>query len=173
MPPISVHSIGDLYFVRDGHHRVSVARAQGRTHIDAYVTEIRTRLGANAKLTLADLPLKGHERLFHERVPLPPEARERIHLSDPQDYASLAEGVEAWGFRASQAHRRLLSREETARAWYEEDYLPIVSMLREADLLGALGETEAYMRVVGARYRLLRTHEWSDEVLERLRPKLR
>ena len=30
-------------------------------------------------------------------------------------------------------------------------------------------ETDAYMRVVTARYLLLRTHEWSDEVLERLR----
>ena len=32
MPPISVYRVGDLHFVRDGHHRVSVARAQGRTH---------------------------------------------------------------------------------------------------------------------------------------------
>ena len=38
-------------------------------------------------------------------------------------------------------------------------------MLREADLLGAGTEAEAYMRVAEQRYRLLRTHEWSDEVL--------
>src|SRR3954449_9228205 len=30
MPPISVYRVGELHFVRDGHHRVSVARAQGR-----------------------------------------------------------------------------------------------------------------------------------------------
>ena len=29
MPPIDVYRVGDLHFVRDGHHRVSVARAQG------------------------------------------------------------------------------------------------------------------------------------------------
>src|ERR671914_1321859 len=46
MPPIDVYRIGDLHFVRDGHHRVSVARAQGRKDIDAYVTDVRTRLGA-------------------------------------------------------------------------------------------------------------------------------
>jgi hypothetical protein len=40
MPPISVYRVGDLHFVRDGHHRVSVARAQGREDIDAYVTEV-------------------------------------------------------------------------------------------------------------------------------------
>ena len=31
MPPISLYRIGEVYFVRDGHHRVSVARALGRT----------------------------------------------------------------------------------------------------------------------------------------------
>jgi hypothetical protein len=45
-------------------------------------------------------------------------------------------------------------------------------MLREADLLGRGTETEAYMRVVTLRYLLLRTHEWDDEVIERLRGEL-
>ena len=41
-------------------------------------------------------------------------------------------------------------------------------MLREADLIGNRTETEAYMRVSAERYRLLRTHRWDDEVIERL-----
>ena len=40
MPPISVYRIGDMHFVRDGHHRVSVARARGADDIDAEVTEL-------------------------------------------------------------------------------------------------------------------------------------
>src|SRR5215213_5746783 len=40
MPPVDVYRVGDLHFVQDGHHRVSVARAQGDTHIDARVTEV-------------------------------------------------------------------------------------------------------------------------------------
>jgi hypothetical protein len=35
MPPIDIYKIGDLYFVRDGHHRVSVARSLGLDKIDA------------------------------------------------------------------------------------------------------------------------------------------
>jgi hypothetical protein len=38
MPPVELIQIGDIYFVRDGHHRISVARAMGQTHIDAVVT---------------------------------------------------------------------------------------------------------------------------------------
>ena len=38
MPPIEVYRIGEVHFVRDGHHRVSVARARGATTIAAVVT---------------------------------------------------------------------------------------------------------------------------------------
>ena len=68
-----------------------------------------------------------------------------------------------------QGRRGFMDRAEVARVWFDEDYEPVTAMLREAELVER-GETEtdAYMRVVAARYLLLRTHEWSDEVLERL-----
>jgi hypothetical protein len=173
MPPIDVYRIGDLHFVKDGHHRVSVARALGHTTIDAWITEVQTAIGAGREIRLKDLPLKSHERLFFERVPLPPEARKRIELSDEWRYAGLAEGVEAWGFRVMQGRGELLSREEVAEAWFREEYEPVVAMLREADLIGSGTETEAYMRVSTLRYLMLRTHEWDDEVIERLRGEMR
>jgi uncharacterized ParB-like nuclease family protein len=40
LPPIRVYRVGDVYFVFDGHHRVSVARQLERTHIVARVVEI-------------------------------------------------------------------------------------------------------------------------------------
>jgi hypothetical protein len=169
MPPISLYRIGEVHFVRDGHHRVSVARAMGRTTIDAYVTEVFTRVGADRSLKVSDLPLKSHERLFHERVPLPQVARPRIRLSDPWQYAVLAEAVEAWAFRLTQDRAELLNRPAVARVWFEEEYAPVVEMLREAGMLGTGTETDAYLRIAGERYRLLRSHEWNEDVLARLR----
>jgi hypothetical protein len=169
MPPISVYRIGDMHFVDDGHHRVSVARAQGRRDIDAYVTKVLTEVDPGAGLSHADLPLKSHQRVFYERVPLPRELRSRIQLSDPWDYGDLAEAVEAWGFRAMQGTGRFMTREEVAERWSHEDYEPIVATLREAGMIGAgETETEAYMRVVGERYFLMRTHEWDAGILGRL-----
>jgi hypothetical protein len=174
MPPVDLLRVGEVHFVRDGHHRVSVARAQGRDTIDAYVTEVQTRVGAQREIRLPDLPLKSHERLFFERVPLSPAVRSKIELSQPDwQYAALAEGVEAWGFRAMQDQGELMDRREVAEAWYSEEYEPVVLMLREADLIGSTSETEAYMRVSAERYRLLRTHQWDDAILERLRQELR
>jgi len=169
MPPVDLYKVGEAYFVRDGHHRVSVARALGIDLIEARVKEVVTRVAVGADLRTGDLPLKSHERVFLERVPLPRDARGRVRPSDPWDFARLAEGVEAWAFRWIQEHRQLLDRAEAARRWYEEEYVPVVTLLRDAGMLGEGTEADAYLRVGAERYRLLRTHEWSDDVLARLR----
>lgn len=173
MPPIDVYRIEDLHFVKDGHHRVSVARAMGFESIDAYVTEVLTAVSPGTGVRRRDLPLKSHERLFRERVPLAPEQQARIELSDEWRYAGLAEGVEAWGFRVMQDRGELLDREQVARAWFTEEYEPVIQMLGQAGLIGHSSETEAYIRVATLRFLTLHTHEWTEEVLDRLREEIR
>jgi hypothetical protein len=168
MPPINVFRIGGLHFVEDGHHRVSVARAQGESVIDAHVIEVLTEVDIGDELRPSQLPLKAHERVFRERVPLPPEARERIRLSDEWRYAQLANLVEAWGYRTSLDRGHLLSREEMAAAWYQEEYLLVTAVLEESGIGGPGTETERYLRIAMLRFLLLQTDEWSDHLVERL-----
>jgi hypothetical protein len=170
MPPIDVYRVGELHFVRDGHHRVAVARAQGRDEIDAHAIEVVTRVPADPSIRRGVLPLKSHERVFRERVPLPAEGVGRIALTDPIQYGSLAAGVEAWGFRLIQHDGALLGRCDVARRWFEEEYEPVVEILREAGLIGRREtETDAYLRLSNDRYRLMRTHSWTAEAIERVR----
>jgi hypothetical protein len=168
MPPIDVYRVGDLHFVRDGHHRVSIALATGQTTIDAYVTAVRTTLPAKGIARRGDLLMKSYERVFLSRVPVPPATFAKLAVSDPWSYAELGEAVEAWGFRAMQEDGELYDRRQTAELWLEHDYRPVVAMLREADLIGQGTETEAYMGIVSERYRLLRTHAWNDDVLHQI-----
>ena len=101
---------------------------------------------------------------------MPAPVRAEITVTDPWQYAVLAEGVEAWGFRAMQDREELLDRETVARMWLEEEYRPVVALLREFGLTtGSRTDTDVYIHVAAERYRLLRTRAWSDEVLERLR----
>jgi hypothetical protein len=170
MPPIDVYRVGDAHFVRDGHHRVAVARAQGRPDIDAHVVDVVTRVAADASIRLGDLPLKSHERLFHERVPLPPAARARLVVGEPERYGQLAEGVEAWGFRLQQAAGECLDRAQVARRWFDEEFVPVVDMLREAELIDRREtDADAYLRLSADRYRLMATQDWSDEAIDRVR----
>jgi hypothetical protein len=171
LPPVDLYRVGEVHFVRDGHHRVAVLRALGRELVSARVTLVRTAVGADADLRLSDLPLKGHERLFRERVPLPQAVRDRVRLENPDDWALLAEGVEAWGFRWMQAQGTHADRGQVALAWFTEEYEPVLSLLREAGLHpgdGAL-DAQVYLRLARERYHVLRTHRWDDDVLERLR----
>jgi hypothetical protein len=169
IPPIDVYRIGDLHFVKDGHHRVSIALATGQTTIDAYVTEILTAVPARGIRHRGDLLLKSYERMFRSRVPLPPQAYAKITFSDPWSYAELGEAVEAWGFRLMQHEHTFYDRTEVARRWFNDEFTPVVRMLHAADLVGTATDAEAYLGVARERYRLMRTHEWNDEVIDRLR----
>ncbi|MEY7973924.1 chromosome partitioning protein ParB [Saccharomonospora xinjiangensis] len=169
IPPIDVYRVGDLHFVIDGHHRVSVAYALGLSTIEANVIVVRTTLDPGGIRYRGDLIVKGYRRLFLERVPLRGEARAAVVVTDPWDYAELGEHVEAWGFRLMQDEGTFLDRATVAHRWYTDEYVPVVRMLRQADLVGDRTEAEAYLWVAGERYRLIRTHRWDDEVIEAVR----
>jgi len=170
LEPITVYRVGEAHFVGDGHHRVSVAKAAGLEVIDGFVTEILTRAGATADLRVTDLPLKTDERFFLERVPLTTDQRARIEVTRPESYASLAEGVEAWGFRMMQTLGQPLERADVGGCWFRDEYEPAIALLREAGLVRPdETETDAYLRLADARYRLLRTHTWDAEVMNHLR----
>ncbi len=163
LPPIDVYRVGGLHFVEDGHHRVSVARALGDDTIEARVREISTSVGASPDLRTSELPLKQHERIFFERVPLPQGLRHRVRLTDEWRYAQLATLVEAGGFRESHARGRLVSREELAEQWYHDQFEPIVAAMREAEIGGPGTDADRYLRFVMLRFLLLYTTDWSDE----------
>jgi hypothetical protein len=173
IPPIEVYRVGDLHFVQDGHHRVSIAMAEGAKTIDAYVTEVYTQVPATGIKGRRDLLFKAYERIFRARVPLSAPAMAKITVTDPWSYAELGEAVEAWGYRRMQDTGQFSDRVETARHWYGEEYQPVVRMLRAADLIGTRTEAEAYLLVAAERYRLILAHEWSDEIVERLRGKVK
>ncbi|WP_116045256.1 ParB N-terminal domain-containing protein [Amycolatopsis palatopharyngis] len=169
IPPIEVYRVGDLHFIIDGHHRVSVAHSMRLSTIDAYVTDVGTKLNPIGIRFRGDLIVKDYRRLFLERVPLTGQARAAVVLSDAWDYAKLGEHVEAWGFRLMQDDGVFHDRATVAAKWFADEYQPVVQMLHQADLIGDRTEAEAYMWVAGERYRLIRTHRWDDEVIEAVR----
>ena len=52
LPPIKVYELGGLYFVRDGNHRVSVAKSKGVEFIDAEVVSLQTEIKLSPARTL-------------------------------------------------------------------------------------------------------------------------
>lgn len=69
LEPVSLVRVGALYFVLDGHHRVSVARALGLEVLPAVVRSSCTTALVDAGLSHADLDRKSAEREFLRDVP--------------------------------------------------------------------------------------------------------
>lgn len=169
IPPIDVYKLGDYYFVRDGHHRVSVARALRLRLIEAEVTEVQTLLEPRDIGHREDLERKHWHKVFVQRVPLTPAKRAKVTVTRPHTYGVLAEMVEAWAARTMQAEATFMDKQTMARRWFEEEYQPVLELIDDAGLKGE-DETDgdAYMRVSGERYRLIREHAWDSEIMKQV-----
>ena len=154
LPPISVYKVGQWYFVRDGNHRVSVAKAQGVEFIDAEVVELDSEIPLEAGLTMKQLRRRvthyERKRFIEQYSPdyLP---MDQIVFSSPSSYAEPVEHIQVHRYYINQGKRETLSFEAGARSWYENVYKPIIEEVRLQKLLAAFpGTTEAdlYMWIV-------------------------
>lgn len=94
LPAIEVYRIGDVYFVKDGNHRVSVARQKGNSSIQAYVTVVNTKVSLPIDITPDELIIKGEQVKFLELTKLDrsiPGAD--LSATTPGAYPSLLEHI--------------------------------------------------------------------------------
>ena len=144
-PPIDVYKVGDVYFVLDGNHRVSIARQEGMENIDAYVTEIQTPVPLTPDIQPDDLIVKSEYVDFLSRTRLT-ELRPNVEitLTAPGQYQKLLENIEMECLASQGEACGCRSYEEAAACWYDEVYLPMVEAIREQGLLRWFpGRTEA------------------------------
>jgi nucleotide-binding universal stress UspA family protein len=151
LPPIEVYQIGDVYFVEDGNHRVSVGRELGQDSIQAYVTELATKVPLHPDVDVDDLILKAeyvdfleHTRLDQSR----PEAD--LALTVPGGYRVLEEHIAVHRHFLGLEQQREIPSEEAAAHWYDQVYMPVVRAIREQGILRDFPgrtETDLYLWV--------------------------
>lgn len=156
LPAVELYKIGDIYFVKDGHHRISVARLQGQSFIDAIVTELTVDVPLSPDLSMRDLLLKEEYSDFLEwtgLADLRPE--QRIEFSEPGGYLALVQHINAHRYYMSLDRDAEVPRDEAVASWYDNVYLPVVEVLRAQQALAAFpGRTEADL------YRWIMDHRW-------------
>lgn len=145
LPPITAYQIGDAYFVRDGNHRVSVARQLDASQIEAYVTEIKTKVPLSPDVQPDDLIVKAEYADFLELTGLDeirPEAN--LSVTVPGQYARLLEHIEVHRYFMGLEQQRKIPLEEAVGQWYDQVYLPVVHVIRALEVLQEFPErTEA------------------------------
>lgn len=143
-PPIDVYQVGDIYYVVDGNHRVSVARRRGWERIPAYVTEM-TSAAAQSEQDVERALLSAEQAAFLARVGAEnePEAR-AIRFTCAGCYDDLGEQVEQYRRQYEATWPFDMDYAEAFRAWKKEVYNPAVAAIAENDLLAQFPErTEA------------------------------
>ncbi len=144
LPPVVLYKIGEVYFVVDGHHRVSVAREQGQLNIDAEVRECSTKVNITPELKVEDLEILGEKVDFLERTELDrirPKAK--IILTIPDGFDRILEHIAVHRYFMGLDLQRDVSDEEAVAHWYDKVYMPIVSNIRRSGILKEFpGKTE-------------------------------
>lgn len=144
VPPIEVYRIGDAYFVKDGNHRVSVARQLGTRYLQAYVTPVHSRVKLESDIEPDDLIIKAEQSDFLLETGLDelrPEAD--LTLTAPGQYARLLEHISVHRYFMGIDEDREVGYQEAVAHWYDNVYLPVVESIRRHGLLrGFPGRTE-------------------------------
>ena len=144
LPPILLYKVGEIYFVVDGHHRVSVAREQGQEFIDADVRECSTKVNITPDLKPEDLVILGEKVHFLERTRLDdlrPESR--VRLTIPDGFDRMVQHIAVHRYFMGIDFKRDISEEEAITDWYDKVYWPIVKCIRKSKILKEFpGKTE-------------------------------
>jgi hypothetical protein len=136
VPPIEVYKVGDVYFVRDGNHRVSVARAHGATTIEAYVIEFKTPVPIDNHDDLDDILMKVERTDFLEVTQLDKIRPEHnIVFTEPGRYRLLKRHVIFHKYLKETEFGCEIPLEEAVASWYDHAYMPVVQLIRERDVL--------------------------------------
>ena len=157
LPPIVLYEIGGLYFVRDGNHRVSVAKAQGIENIDAEVvslkSEIKLKPGWSEKRILKQV-IQYEKRVFYSETSFGDITDcWNIDFSTPGQYDVLYQHILIHKYYINQDKKEEISMEEAILSWYNNLYLPIVTAIKKQKILRRFkGRTPADLYVWIIKY---------------------
>ncbi|NMB54734.1 MAG: DUF4032 domain-containing protein [Leptolinea sp.] len=162
LPAVELYKVGEVYFVKDGNHRVSVARERGQAFIDAVVIEVDTPVPLTPDTDLMDLIGKRERTRFFQKTNLEkirPESN--IELSIPEFYYILLEHIQTHGWYLGEERKVCISFEEATSSWYDNVYMPMIEVIRRQKILsGFPGRTEAdlYVWIMEHRWYLMKDH---------------
>jgi hypothetical protein len=156
LPPIELYKVGDAYFVKDGNHRVSVARQFEMETIEAYVWEYETRVGGlNVEGGVDDLIVKAEYRAFLDRTRLDiSRPDQNIVFTEPGMYPALELEIELYRENLRLIDGESRGYQDAATTWYDMVYSLGIDVIRESGALESFpGRTEADLYLWVARHR--------------------
>ncbi|NJN95515.1 MAG: ParB N-terminal domain-containing protein [Anaerolineales bacterium] len=167
-PPIEVYKVSDTYFVRDGNHRVSVARQLGAETIEAYVWEYPTRVPLESDDDIDDLIVREEYLEFLDSTELDKLRPDQwIILTQPGGYWEMEESIALHRHWKSWDMDTDIPWHEAVADWYDTIYMPLATKIREEGTLTLFpGRTEADLVVWVLRHWTKLERDYGGEEVE-------
>ena len=152
LPPVELYKMGEIYFVKDGNHRVSVARERELEFVDAFVTEIVIPVPLTPDMSADDLELQKELALFLDKTQLDVfDPQISISSKIPGQYEILIEHISFHRWLLGEQRQREVTFSDAAISWYVNVYQPLEAVIIEYDILRAfpkLSVTDLYLWIV-------------------------
>lgn len=156
LPPVQLYKVGGIYFVKDGNHRVSVAKEKGAEYIDAEVIDCPTRVQIPAISDQRELIQLAEFARFLEQTKLD-KLRENVNIrfTSLGRYDVLIEHISAHRWYMGIDQKRPVEWEEAVLDWYDNIYLPLAKVIEDNKILQDFPN-----RTAGDLYLWIMDHRW-------------
>ncbi|MDR2194243.1 MAG: transcriptional regulator [Treponema sp.] len=135
LPPIQLYEIGGVYFVRDGNHRVSVAKSQGVESIDAEVISLSSEIAIKPNQTIDDLrhSLVLYEKhIFYEKTNFGVLTGDNnLDFTETGRYDTIYNHILVHKYFINQGIKKEIPFSDALVSWYQNVYSPIVHIIKE------------------------------------------
>jgi len=164
LPPVEVYKVGEVYFVLDGNHRVSIARQEEAKTIEAHVIEFKTDVPLTPDVQPDDLIIKAEYKEFLDQTHIT-NLRPNVDLSVtiPGQYEKLMEQIEVRQYILEQERGEEVPLRDAAEDWYDNLYIPLAEAIRDRDLLRWFPQrtiTDLYLWISENRAELEKEEGW-------------
>jgi hypothetical protein len=138
LPPIQLYEIGGVYFVRDGNHRVSVARSQGAELIDAEVTSLSSEIHLSPEMTTDELRsalIMYEKKIFYEKTDFGKlTGCEDLDFTTIGRYDAIYNHILVHKYFLNERVAEEIPFSRALVSWYHTVYEPVIETIREERL---------------------------------------
>ncbi len=139
LPPIKVYELGGLYFVRDGNHRVSVAKAKGVEFIDAEVISLQTEVKLSPAHTLSGMMkqiIAYEKRNFYFETSFGDITDYWVlDFSTAGQYDVICNHILTHKYFINQHQSEEIPIEEATLSWFKNVYLPVINTIEKYKIM--------------------------------------
>ncbi len=157
LPPISLYELGGVYFVRDGNHRVSVAKAKGIEFIDAEVvslqSEIKLKPGSSLKKITRQV-IEYEKRVFYGETGFGDVTDYWcLDFSVPGQYDVVYNHILTHKYYINMNKTEEIGMDEAMMSWFMTVYSPVIKIINTRNIMRAFpGRTRSDLYVWMIKY---------------------